>query len=145
MSNSRRPSGRELAQIYARTKTIAVVGASASEEKAAHAIPAYLQSQGFRIIPVNPHGGEIFGERVYSSLLEVDVPIDVVDVFRPPAESADVAREAISVDAPILWFQPGTETDEAISLAADAGLTVVSGWCMGAMHAKLGLGPGPAA
>jgi predicted CoA-binding protein len=93
MNSPRRPPGRDLAQIYAHTKTIAVVGASASEEKTAHAIPAYLQSQGYRIIPVNPHGGEILGERVYSSLHEVDVPVDVVDVFRRrPSQRTSPAR-----------------------------------------------------
>jgi predicted CoA-binding protein len=145
MNSFRQPSSRELVQIYQNTKTIAVVGASAHEDKAAHAIPAYLQSQGYRVIPVNPHGGEIFGERVYRSLREVDVPVDVVDVFRPPEEAAGVACDAIAIGAPVLWFQPGTDTDQAIRLAADAGLTVVSGWCMGATHAQLGLGPMPSA
>ena len=145
MSSLRQPSSSELVQIYSRTKTIAVVGASAHADKTAHAIPAYLQSQGYRIIPVNPHGGEIFGERVYPSLHAVDGPVDVVDVFRPPAEAADIARQAIDLGAPVLWFQPGTQTEEAVGLASDAGLTVVRGWCMGATHAQLGLGPGPSA
>ncbi len=69
--------------------------------------------------------------------------IDVVDVFRPPAESVSVARQAIATGARVLWFQPGTETAEAVRIATDAGLTVVTGWCMGSIHAQLGLGPAP--
>jgi predicted CoA-binding protein len=137
------PSREDLLRIYEQTKTIAVVGASADENKPAHAIPAYLQSQGYRILPVNPRGGEIFGERVYRSLREIDVPVDVVDVFRPPAEAEEVAREAIATGARTLWFQPGTSTEEAVRLASEAGLTVVAGLCMGATHGALGLGPGP--
>jgi predicted CoA-binding protein len=133
----------ELLEIYRRARTIAVVGASASRGKAAHAIPAYLQSQGYRIVPVNPRGGEILGERAYPSLCEVDLPVDVVDVFRPPEEAVAVARDAIAVGADVLWFQPGTHTEEAVRLARDAGLTVVAERCMGEMHGELGLGPGP--
>jgi alkanesulfonate monooxygenase SsuD/methylene tetrahydromethanopterin reductase-like flavin-dependent oxidoreductase (luciferase family) len=137
------PSDDNLLRIFGETKTIAVVGASADEAKPAHAIPAYLQSRGYRIVPVNPRGGEIFGEHVYRSLRAVDVPVDVVDVFRPPTEAEEVAREAIAVGVKTLWFQPGTHTSEALRLASRAGLTVVWGLCMGATHGALGLGPGP--
>ena len=140
---TREPSREDLLHIYEQTKTIAVVGASADENKPAHAIPAYLQSQGYRILPVNPRGGEILGERVYRSLREIDVSVDVVDVFRPPAEAEEVARDAIATGAKTLWFQPGTSTEEAVRLASEAGLTVVAGLCMGATHGALGLGPGP--
>jgi alkanesulfonate monooxygenase SsuD/methylene tetrahydromethanopterin reductase-like flavin-dependent oxidoreductase (luciferase family) len=142
-SSTREPSRDDLLRIYDQTKTIAVVGASASEDKPAHEIPRYLQSQGYRILPVNPRGGEIFGETVYRSLLDIDVPVDVVDVFRPPAEAEEVAREAVAIGAKTLWFQPGTHTDEAIRLASRAGITVVAKRCMGATHGALGLGPGP--
>jgi predicted CoA-binding protein len=138
-------SREDLLRIYAGTRTIAVVGASATEGKAAHAIPRYLQSQGYRIVPVNPRGGEILGERVERSLREVGVPVDVVDVFRPPAEAAAVAGDAIAMGAPVIWFQPGTASEAGVRLAADAGLTVVSERCMGEMHGELGLGPGPEA
>jgi uncharacterized protein len=85
------PSRQDLLRIYEQTKTIAVVGASADERQAAHVIPSYLQSQGYRIIPVNPRGGEILGEHVYPSLKEIDAAIDVVDVFRPSAEAVTIA------------------------------------------------------
>lgn len=134
---------KDLAQIYGSITRIAVVGASDKETKAAHAIPSYLQSQGYEIIPVNPRGGEIFGAKAYPTLADVDVPVDAVDVFRPPEEAEAVAREAIAKGVGVLWFQPGTHTEEAVRLAADAGLTVVFDRCMGATHAQLGLGPGP--
>jgi uncharacterized protein len=137
------PTRKDLLHIYERTKTIAVVGASANGHKAAHVIPSYLQSQEYRIIPVNPKGGEVFGEHVYPSLEEIDAPVDVVDVFRPPAEAETIARQAIAIGADVLWFQPGTHTTEAIQLAADTGLRLVAGRCMGAAHGELGLGPGP--
>ncbi len=143
MDKLRHLSTQELVQIYKRTQTIAVVGASADEAKTSNSIPSYLQSQGYRIVPVNPRGGKILGERVYTALSDVDVRVDVVDVFRPPAEAEVVAREAIAQGVGVLWFQPGTHTDEAAHLAAEAGLTVVTQRCMGALHAQLGLGPGP--
>jgi predicted CoA-binding protein len=133
----------DLLRIYEQTKTIAVVGASADEAKPAHQIPRYLQSQGYRIIPVNPRGGEILGEPAFASLSDIDQPVDVVDVFRPPAEAEAVARAAASIGPKVLWFQPGTDTEEAIRLASEAGLEVVSGRCMGTTHGQLGLGPGP--
>jgi uncharacterized protein len=132
-----------LLRIYRQTRTIAVVGASANPQKPAHKIPAYLRSQGYRIVPVNPRGGELLGERAYRSLLEVPGPVDVVDVFRPPAEAETVARDAVAVGAKVLWFQPGTHTEKAVRLAAEAGLEVVADRCMGETHGELGLGPGP--
>jgi predicted CoA-binding protein len=132
-----------LLRIYEETKTIAVVGASTTPGKPGHDIPRYLQSQGFRIIPVNPRGGEILGERSYPFLRDVDEHIDVVDAFRPPEEAEGIARDAIALGVGVLWFQPGTHTEEAASLARDAGLTVVTGRCMGVTHGWLRLGPGP--
>jgi hypothetical protein len=133
----------QLVRIYAETKTIAVVGASADPSKPAHQIPRYLQSQGYRILPVNPHGGELFGEPVARSLAEIDGLVDVVDVFRPAEEALEIARQAIAIGAKVLWLQLGIESEEARRLAEAAGLTVVMNRCMGAAHGELGLGPGP--
>jgi predicted CoA-binding protein len=132
---------QQLTDIYARTQTIAVVGASADPAKPANEIPSYLHDMGYRILPVSPRGGELFGEPVRASLAEIGDGIDVVDVFRPPDEAASVARQAVASGTRVLWFQPGTETDEAVRIATDAGLTVVTGRCMGATHAQLGLDP----
>jgi predicted CoA-binding protein len=133
----------ELRKIYEDTKTIAVVGASDNEGKAAHTIPRYLQREGFRIIPVNPKGGEILGETVYTSLGEIDETVDVVDVFRPSEETPDVARQAVDAGAKVLWLQEGIESEEAERIATEGGLKVVMDRCMGQTHYQLKLGPGP--
>jgi uncharacterized protein len=133
----------QLLRIYEQTRNIAVVGASADTSKAAHQIPHYLQSQGYRILPVNPRGGELFGERVFSSLTEIGIPIDVVEVFRPADEAPEIAQQAISIGAKVLWLQLGIVSEEARRIAEAAGLIVVMNRCMGATHAQLGLGPGP--
>jgi uncharacterized protein len=139
----KRLSRAELLRVYGETKTIAVVGASTKTDRPAHTIPAYLQSQGYRIVPVNPRGGELFGEPVRRSLDEVEDPVDVVDVFRPADEGPRIARDAARIGAKLIWFQPGTQSSEASAVAAEAGLAVVTRLCMGAMHGTLGLGPGP--
>lgn len=132
----------QLLRIYAESRTIAVVGASADEAKAAHRVPRYLQTQGYRIVPVNPRGGHLFGERVFPSLAEIDVPVDIVNVFRPAAEAPAIAREAIAIGAKVLWLQLGIVSEEARQLAEAAGLTVVMNRCIGATHGQLGLGAG---
>ena len=134
---------QDLLELYARIQTIAVVGASTKTDRPAHYIPRYLQSQGYRIVPVNPRETEMFAQRVFPSLRSVDVPVDVVEVFRPPDEAETVAQDAIAIGAKVLWFQPGTHTLAAIEAASRAGLTVVSERCMGVTHRELGLGPGP--
>lgn len=143
MTSIPRPSRDDLLRIYADTKVIAVVGASDDRSKPAGNIPAYLQSQGYRIVPVNPTRDTVLGERSYASLADVDEPVDVVDVFRPAPEGADIARQAAEIGAKVIWFQPGTQSGEASRIAHDAGLTVVSRICMGATHGTLELGPGP--
>jgi len=133
----------KLLRIYAETRTIAVVGASADETRPANQIPRYLQTQGYLMRPVNPRGGVLLGEPVATSLTEVERPVDVVDVFRPADEAPGIARQAIEVGAKVLWLQAGIVSEEARRLAEDAGLTVVMDRCMGATHGELGLGPGP--
>jgi predicted CoA-binding protein len=143
MTSIPRPSRDDLLRIYADTKVIAVVGASDDRSKPAGNIPAYLQSQGYRIVPVNPTRDTVLGERAYASLADIDEPVDVVDVFRPAPEGAGIARQAAEIGAKVIWFQPGTQSGEASRIAHDAGLTVISRICMGATHGTLGLGPGP--
>lgn len=133
------PTDDELRQIYADTRTIAVVGASNDESKDANSVPRYLQRQGFRIVPVNPRGGEILGERAYASLSEVDVPVDIVDVFRPSDETPGIAREAVAIGAKVLWLQLGIESVKAEEIARGGGLTIVMDMCMRVTHRRLGL------
>jgi predicted CoA-binding protein len=132
-----------LLRIYAETKTIAVVGASRDPSKPAHQIPRYLQRQGYRIVPVNPRGGQLLGEPVARSLADVHGPVDVVEVFRPAEEAPQIARDAVKVGAKVLWLQQGIVSEEARQVAEAAGLTVVMDRCMGETHRELGLGSGP--
>ncbi|HXJ62568.1 MAG TPA: CoA-binding protein [Actinomycetota bacterium] len=127
----------EYRRIYGETKTIAVVGASENPRKPAHGIPAYLKREGYRIIPVNPRGGEILGEPVRTSLAEIDEPVDVVDVFRPAEETPEIARQAAAIGAKVLWLQEGIHSDEAQRIAEEAGMTFISDTCMGHTHFNL--------
>jgi predicted CoA-binding protein len=133
----------EIRRIYAESRVIAVVGASPDPSKRAHVVPSYLQDQGYRIIPVNPHHDEVLGEVSYASLLDIPEPVDVVDVFRPGGEAAGIAESAAAIGAAVLWLQLGVVSETAARVAADAGMTFVSDLCMGAMHAVLELGPAP--
>lgn len=135
------PSPEALRSIYADAETIAVVGASSSPEKAAHTVPEYLQSMGYRIVPVSPRGGELFGEPVAATLADVGIPVDVVQVFRPPEEAPAIARDAAAIGARVLWMQPGIVSDEAAAIARDNGMQVAMDICMRATHLLLGLGP----
>ena len=131
------PTDAQIAEIYLSTKTIAVVGASSDDSKAAHRIPAYLQSLGYRIFPVNPGSDEILGERAVDTLADIDGTVDVVDVFRPSEETPDIAREAVAIGAKVLWLQEGIANDEAARIASEGGLTVVMDICMRATHRRL--------
>ena len=110
--------------------TITVVGASATESKAAHSVPAYMQQHGWRIIPVNPHAEEILGAPVYRSLADIPEQIGLVDVFRPSPEAADVARQAVAAGAEALWLQLGIRSEEAREIAERAGLLYVEDRCL---------------
>jgi uncharacterized protein len=123
--------------------TITVVGASANPAKAAHGVPAQMQRYGWRIIPVNLRGGTILGERAYPTLAEVGQPAGLVDVFRPSAQAADVARQAVAAGATALWLQLGITSPEARAIAAAADLLYVENRCLSVERRRLGLG-GPA-
>jgi len=119
--------------------TITVVGASATATKAAHSVPAHMQRHGWRIIPVNPHAGEILGEPVYRTLAEVPEPIGLVDVFRPSLQAADVAHQAVAVGAEALWLQLGIRSEEARAIAENARMLYVEDRCLVIEQRRLGL------
>lgn len=129
----------ELRNIYDETETIAVVGISTDEAKPANNVPAYLQSQGFRIVPINPNATVVLGEEAYPSLGDIDFPVDVVQVFRPPEEAPKIARQAVKAGAKVLWLQEGIVSDEASKIGEEAGIKVVMDRCMRATHRELGL------
>jgi predicted CoA-binding protein len=126
---------RTPSEILDESLTIAVVGASRHAEKAAYAVPAQLRRYGWHIIPVNPHADEILGERCYPTLAEVPVPIDLVNVFRPSAQAADVVREAVAVGAKAVWLQQGIVSPEGRRIAEAAGLDYVEDACTAVVRA----------
>ena len=121
--------GKSAHEILQRATTIAVVGASRDLDKAGGSVPAGLQARGFRIIPINPFAEVLFGERVYRSLSEVPVKIDLVDVFRPAADAPEIARQAVAAGAKALWLQLDIRSEEARRIAESAGLDYVEDEC----------------
>jgi predicted CoA-binding protein len=116
-------------EILERATTIAVVGASRDPNKAGGSVPIGLQQRGFRIIPINPFADTLFGERVYRSLSEVPVKIDLVDVFRPAEDAPEIARQAVAVGAGALWLQLDIRSPEARRIAEAGGLDFVEDEC----------------
>ena len=133
-------------QILKDGKTIAVVGLSTKPERASHGVAAYLQQNGYRILPVNPSyaGQEILGEPVYASLadaaaaLPAGSAIDIVDCFRNADDMLPVAHEAVAVGAGCLWMQLGVVNEAAAEVASAAGISVVMDKCMKIEHRQLG-------
>ena len=122
-------SNRPSHEILEGAITIAVVGASRDPNKAGGSVPFGLQRRGFRIIPINPFADELFGERVYRSLSEVPDKIDIVDVFRPAGDAAEIARQAVAVGAKAVWLQLDIRSEEARRIAEAAGLDYVEDEC----------------
>lgn len=117
------PSQETIFDYLKEAKTIAVVGLSSREETAAYRVSKLMQEAGYKIIPVNPRavGETILREKVYASLLDIDQPVDIVDVFRRSEFLADVAREFVQTDAKIFWAQLGLESQEAEDILRQAG------------------------
>ena len=134
--NARRHALRSLLD---EARVIAVVGISSKPWRPSHDVAAYLQDNGYRIVPVNPHETEVLGEQAYASLLDVprDVDIDVVDVFRRADETPEVARDAVTVGARLLWLQEGIVSEEAGRIATEGGLDVIMGVCIMKVRERL--------
>ena len=136
----------DLRQLLLDTKVIAVVGLSANPDRASNQVAWYLHHQGYRLYGVNPAcpEQEVFGAvPVLASLDEVPEPIDLVDVFRRPEYTPDVARAAVAAGARTIWLQLGIRSDEARAIAEEAGLTYVEDRCLKVDHARLlGRSPG---
>jgi predicted CoA-binding protein len=133
------PPDDRLRELLTEARTIAVVGLSSSPARASHGVARYLQNHGYRIIPVNPHETEVLGERAYASLADIPEEVDVVDVFRRPEYTVDVAEDAVKVGAKLLWLQSGIVNEDAQRIAQDGGLDVVMDACMKIEHQRLGV------
>ncbi|MBZ5549746.1 MAG: CoA-binding protein [Acidobacteriia bacterium] len=116
--------------LLSNVKTIAVVGLSDSPMRPSHGVSAYMQAQGYRIIPVNPQIAEALGEKSYRSLLEVPEKIDLVDVFRRPEFVDEVVEQAIQLKIPAIWLQEDVINEGAAERARKAGMFVVMDRCI---------------
>lgn len=130
---------RTIKQILGEAKTIAVVGLSSDPEKPSHGIATALQSQGYRVIPVNPRETQVLGEKAYAALKEIPIPVDIVNVFRRPDHTPDIAQDAVAIGAKCLWLQTGIANEEAAQIAEAGGLDVIMDRCIMVEHRKLAL------
>lgn len=126
-----------LRRILGDTRSIAVVGLSANPVRPSYFAAKYLQQHGYRIIPVNPGYEEVLGERCYARLSEIPEKVDVVDVFRRPADAPAIAAEACAVGARVFWLQLGVISEEAVRRAVECGMEAVLNRCMKIEHARL--------
>jgi uncharacterized protein len=124
----------QIAEILQQAKTIAVVGLSDNPLRPSHGVAAYLQSQGYHIIPVNPQVESSLGEKAYPSLLDVPEKIDIVDIFRRPEFVEEVVDQAIQLKIPTVWMQEEVIHEKAAQKARAAGLFVVMDRCILVEH-----------
>ena len=128
---------RSIEEILRESTTIAVVGLSPNPSRPSHSVAAYLQAQGYRIVPVNPMIDEALGERSYPDLEAVPFHVELIDVFRRSQEVPPVAEQAIKAGAAALWLQLGVVHHEAAARAAAHGLDVVMDRCTAIEHRAL--------
>jgi len=126
--------GDPIAELLKRANTIAVVGLSTDPLRPSHGVSAYMQSQGYRIIPVNPKIKSCLGEKAYASLLDVPEKIDIVDIFRRPEFVEEVVDQAIQLKVPAIWMQEGVIHEEAAEKARRNGIFVVMDQCILVEH-----------
>jgi predicted CoA-binding protein len=121
----------EIFGLLAETKTIAMIGASDRPDRPSYGVMAFLQSHGYRVLPVNPQitGEHVHGEYIWRELSQIGEPIDLVDIFRRPQAAGEAVDEAIAAGARAVWMQIGVINDEAAARAEAAGLKVVMNRC----------------
>jgi len=124
------PHPDPITDILQRSKTIAVVGLSCNPLRPSHGVSAYLQSHGYRIIPVNPNIEECLGEKAYRSLLEVPEKIDIVNVFRRSECVGEVVEQAIQRKVPVVWMQEEVINERAAERARKADIFVLMDRCI---------------
>lgn len=134
----------EIQSVLESYRIVAVVGLSRNPAKDSYRVAHYLQSVGYRVIPVNPFADEILGEKCYKSLLDVPETIEVVDIFRPSEDVPPIVEEAIQLKnklgtPKVIWMQLGIVNEEAARRAREAGFTVVMDRCMMVEHRRLSM------
>ena len=133
---SRFQDPKTIQRVLLGARTIAIVGLSSNPLRASHFVGYYLKRHGYQIVPVNPRETEVLGEKSYGSLLDVPVPVDIVDVFRAPSALPGIAKEAVEIGAKTLWCQFGVIDEEGARIAEEGGLTVVMDRCIKVEHAR---------
>jgi predicted CoA-binding protein len=128
------PAADPILEILEQFKTIAVVGLSSNPSRASYEVTEYMQSVGYKIIPVNPNETEVLGEKSYARLEDVPEKIEIVDVFRRAEDVPPVVESAILVGARVVWMQLGIENAKAAERARAAGLIVVEDACVLVEH-----------
>ena len=126
-----------LRHILETSQTIAMVGASSNPSKPSYEIMKGLLAAGFTVIPVNPTEVEVLGQRAYGSLEEIPDRVDIVNVFRRPEQTPEIADAAVKIGARVLWLQTGIVSEEAATRARAGGLEVVMDECIGGTTARL--------
>lgn len=125
------PTREQIKTILQNAGNIAVVGLSDKSDRTSYMVAGALKQNGYQIIPVNPAvEGEILGEQVYATLADIKEPIDIVNVFRRSEFTPEIAKEAVAVNAKVLWLQQGIINEEAAQIAAEGGLTVIMDRCI---------------
>src|SRR5260370_33358805 len=119
-----------ITELVTSAKPIAVVGLSCDPLRPRHGVSAYMQSQGYRIVPVNPQIDSCLGEKAYASLLEVREKIDIVNIFRRPEFVQEIVDQAIQLKVPAIWMQEDVIHEKAAEKARQAGIFVVSDSCI---------------
>ena len=127
----------KIRNILKNARTIAILGLSPKPERDSNMVARYLKEQGYRIIPVRPAQKEILGEKVYASLDDIKETVDIVDVFRNPAQIVPHAHEAIRLKPKIFWMQLNIENREAADLLTAAGIDVIMDRCIKVDHERL--------
>ena len=127
----------EIKEILANAHTIATVGFSTNPQRPGYYVPEYMMLKGYRVIPVNPLIKEVLGQQAYPDLLAVPDKVDVVQIFRPPAEVPAIVEQAIKIGAKVVWMQIGAANHDAAAVAQAAGLAVVIDKCMMVEHKRL--------
>jgi predicted CoA-binding protein len=124
------PQSDPIAELLKRSKTIAVVGLSCNPLRASHGVSAYMQTHGYRVIPVNPQIEECLGEKAYATLLDVPDKIDIVNIFRRPEFVEEIVDQAIQLKVPAIWMQEDVIHEKAAEKARQAGILVVMDRCI---------------
>ncbi len=119
------------------SRTIAVVGLSGRRTRPSYGVSEYMQSQGYRIIPVNPNEAEILGEKAWASLDDVPEHVDIVDIFRRSESVPEIVDAAIRIGARAIWMQEGVVNEDAAARAREAGLAVVMDRCILKEHRRM--------